>query len=93
MAGVVGSLSFAGDAEGLAGVAAVEDVDGGDGVVEFAHVGQDGDAGEPLLEHAAAVGVVFAQPCGFGGEGVVDGEVESAEPGEEAAGSHVTPTP
>lgn len=79
MAGIVLASAFAGDAERLAGVSAAEDVDGGEACVQFAHVGEALDSGEPLGEDFAASWVVLAHP------GVVasDCEVEAADPGEE----------
>lgn len=90
---VVLSLSFSGDGEGLAGVAAVEDVDSWGGVVEFSDVGVDGHSGEVPFEDGAAVWVGLAQPTRASAERSMDGDAESLDSREEASGGHVTRPP
>lgn len=90
---VVVALSFPGQAERLAGIAAVEDIDRGGSAVEVAHVLEDGDSGPVPIEDAPAVRVGLAHPSRLSAELSMDGKVESPDPGEEGAGEHVTRTP
>jgi hypothetical protein len=79
MAGIVGSLSGAGDAERLTGVAAVEHIDPRRRGVHLAYVGVDGDSGPVALEDGSAVLVVLAEPRGWD----ADSEVDSANAAEQ----------
>lgn len=82
---VVLAPPFAGDAERLAGVAAMQHIDVADSTVDFPHVGHNRDSGPVALEDGSAMLVCFAHPGGLGSEDCVDGEVESAAPGEQRA--------
>jgi hypothetical protein len=84
MAGVGVASALPCDGEGLAGVAADQNVDRGDVGVEAADVGINRDTREPVLEDSLAVRVVLAHPHGVAS----DCEVEAADAGEEAADIH-----
>lgn len=93
MTGIVLPLSFPGDGERLARVAAMKDVDLGRGGSELADVGVDGHSVPVPLEHPSAVRIGFAEPSRFSAKGSVDGKVESAAPGEKRSGAHFTTAP
>jgi hypothetical protein len=78
MAVVVFSLSFPGEAEGLAGVPGVQQIDGSEASVDFPHVGQHGDAGEVASKDSLAGGVGFTEPCWFYSKRRTAREVETA---------------
>jgi hypothetical protein len=82
---IVLTLSDAGVGERLAGISAVEHVDGFDVVGEVSDVGVDGNAGPVAFEHGVAVLVCFAEPGGLAFEGRVESEVEAADSCEEAS--------
>lgn len=88
---VVLALASSGDAERLARVAAVQDIDSRGVSSELSDVGEDGDAGPVPLEHPPAVGVGLAEPSRRSAEGSMDGKVESADAGEQRTGIHTHP--
>lgn len=93
MAGVVLAGALPGDGERLARVAAAEDVDGRGVGPELADVGVDRDVGEPSLEDASGVAVVFAGPGEFCSEVLFDGKIKAADSAEEGSDPHVTIAP
>lgn len=88
MPGVLDSASSSGRGERLAGVAAVEDVDGSGSRVDVSDVSDDGDVGEVPLEHSDGVGVVLAEEGWFGSEGGFDAEVESSDSRKDTPSAH-----
>lgn len=93
MSGIILAFAFAGDAERLAGVAAVKHVDSRGGLVDLPHVGHDRNSGPVPLEDRSAMGVGFAHPSRLSAKGNMDGKVEATDPGEQGSGAHVTTTP
>lgn len=81
---IVGSLSLAGMGEGLAGIAAREDVDGRHGgPVDSGHVAVVGDAGEVVVEDHRRSLVVLDVPHDLAAKDGSDGQVEAAVAREE----------
>src|SRR5690606_3059627 len=90
-----GAESFAAPGEGqvLAGEPSAEDVDRFDGrPVDLCDVAQGRDTGPPCGEYLRRFWVELAMPHRFRIEERFDGEVESADTGEQGAdGGHVRP--
>ena len=84
MPGVVGPFALPRDAERLARVSAVEDIDPWRVGSELAHIGVDGHSGPVALENGSAVLVVLAEPRGRD----ADAKVKSSDPGEERTRIH-----
>jgi hypothetical protein len=82
--------SLAGEADGLAGEPAGEDVDSGGVGSDRAHVVVAGDVGPVAGEDAAAPRVELALP-GDAHAGAFEAQIDSADAGEEASDIHVSP--
>jgi hypothetical protein len=83
---IFGSFPEAGVGEGLAGVAAAEDVDGFDGgPVDGGDVAEVGDLRPVVGEDLVGAGVDVGDPCGGAAEHGLYGGVESAVAGADGA--------
>jgi hypothetical protein len=87
MPGIVLSSSPAGDAEGLAGVSPVEDIDGADAGVELMDISDDRDSRVMGDEDFLAGSVELAEEGGLESEGELHAEIKSCNAREERSDS------